>query len=227
MQVVINAGGEGTRLRPLTYLVPKSMVPIHHERPFLWYLLTMLRVQGFKNFLVCTGYLGGQIRTYFGDGGALEIDIEYSHEVRPMGTGGALRNALAMLEQQFIYINGDTLLPLDYHKFKVEFMNCNRMAMLAVNEVKSGNCMVGSKFNLVGYRKGGYNSTYTDAGVWGLCRTAVEKHIKEGFVSLETDVLPALIRDSQVKVFPAAERFYDIGTHSSLEEFKEVTHVNS
>ncbi len=92
MQVVILAGGEGTRLRPLTHKVPKPMVKVS-GKPFLQYQLELIKSYGLTDVLILAAYLGNQIEDYFGNGSDLAMNIKYSYEDTPMGTGGALKNA--------------------------------------------------------------------------------------------------------------------------------------
>ena len=79
MQVVILAGGLGTRLRPITEKVPKPMVEVHN-RPFLVYQIELFKKQGFTDFLILAGYLGEKIEAYFGDGSKFGVRIQYSFE---------------------------------------------------------------------------------------------------------------------------------------------------
>ena len=92
MQAVILAGGLGTRLGALTRDVPKPMMPVA-GKPYLEHQLRWLSKQGITKILLLTGYLGEQIQTYFGNGSAWGLEIRYSREQTPMGTGGGLRDA--------------------------------------------------------------------------------------------------------------------------------------
>ena len=103
MQVVILAGGLGIRLRLLTQSLPKPMVLIK-GKPFLEYQLEMLKKNGFEDFILCTGYLGEKIEEYFDNGEKMGIHIKYSKENTPLGTGGALKNAQKLLENEFVLI---------------------------------------------------------------------------------------------------------------------------
>ncbi len=92
MQAVILAGGLGTRFRPLTLKTPKPMIPVI-GKPYLEYQLQYLKSYDITNILLCVGYLGEEIENYFGDGQSREMCINYSFENKPLGTGGALKNA--------------------------------------------------------------------------------------------------------------------------------------
>ena len=94
MQAVLLAGGLGTRLRPLTYEIPKVLVPVA-GRPFVDWLLDALPRDVFDEVLLLTGYLGEQVEEYCGKGERYDLRIKYSREPEPMGTAGALRHAAA------------------------------------------------------------------------------------------------------------------------------------
>ena len=113
MQTVILAGGLGTRLGALTRKIPKPMAPVA-GMPYLEHQLRLLERQSLRDVLLLTGYLGDQIESYFGNGGRLGLRIRYSRERRPLGTGGALREARRLLDESFLLMYGDSLLPIDY-----------------------------------------------------------------------------------------------------------------
>jgi len=140
MQAVILAGGLGTRLGELTAKTPKVMVPVA-GRPFLFYLLCLLRAQGIKDFVLCIGHLGRQVQDYFRSGQSLGIDIKYSEEGEQLlGTGGALKHAQSLLGQHFWVINGDTYLPLDYGEVGKEYLRrgCKALMVVYDNERNTG-----------------------------------------------------------------------------------------
>ena len=115
------AGGEGTRLRPLTSNQPKPMVPIV-GKPCMEHILELLREHGFTDVVVTVAFLPQAIRTYFGDGGTLGLNIEYSVEESPLGTAGSVRLASDRLDETFLVISGDALCDIDLNKI-VDFHN--------------------------------------------------------------------------------------------------------
>lgn len=112
MQAVILVGGEGTRLRPLTYDTPKPMVPLFGV-PFLERTLVRLREAGVSNVILASGYLPRAIEDHFGDGARLGLKLTYVVETEPLGTAGALRNVADHLHGTFFVLNGDVLTSLD------------------------------------------------------------------------------------------------------------------
>lgn len=125
MKVLILAGGEGTRLRPLTFSIPKPLLPVG-KTPILEIILSKLKSQGFTDIVVAVGYKAELIKTYFGDGSKFGVDIKYIEEEEPLGTAGSL----GILKEKFniketvLLMNGDILTKLDFNKI-VEFHNNN------------------------------------------------------------------------------------------------------
>jgi mannose-1-phosphate guanylyltransferase/phosphomannomutase len=119
VKAVVMAGGEGTRLRPLTSNQPKPMVPIV-GKPCMEHILELLRLHGFEDVVVTVAFLPQAIRSYFGDGTNLGIDIQYSVEESPLGTAGSVRLASDALDDTFLVISGDALCDIDLKKI-VEF----------------------------------------------------------------------------------------------------------
>ena len=112
MKAVVMAGGEGTRLRPLTSNQPKPMVPIV-GKPCMEHILELLRTHGFGDVVVTLAFMPQAIRSYFGDGDSLGLDIEYSVEELPLGTAGSVRLASGKLDETFLVISGDALCDVD------------------------------------------------------------------------------------------------------------------
>jgi NDP-sugar pyrophosphorylase family protein len=112
MRAVILAGGEGTRLRPLTLSTPKPVVPVV-DRPFLRHQIDLLASAGVREVIFSVGYRPERVEAVFGDGSALGVRIHYAVEETPLGTGGAVRHALELLDERTIVMNGDVLTDVD------------------------------------------------------------------------------------------------------------------
>src|SRR3954452_17105100 len=104
MRAVVMAGGEGTRLRPLTSNQPKPMVPIV-GKPCMEHILELLRTHGFNDVVITVAFLPQAIRTYFGGGENLGLSIEYSVEENLLGTAGSVRLASDRLDETFLVIS--------------------------------------------------------------------------------------------------------------------------
>ena len=112
MKIVVIAGGQGTRIASVNADIPKAMIPID-GKPILEYQILMAKRYGFTDFLFIIGYLGDQIREYFGDGAKWGVTIEYFQEKQPLGTAGALGYLKDKLTEEFFVFYGDTVMDFD------------------------------------------------------------------------------------------------------------------
>lgn len=117
MKACIMCGGEGTRLRPLTFDRPKPMIPLLNK-PSLVHLVEHLAMEGFNDIVVTLGYLGGEIEEELGDGSMYGVHIEYVHEKEKLGTAGGVKNAEDLFEgEQFMIVGGDHVMDLGLREF--------------------------------------------------------------------------------------------------------------
>src|SRR6266702_4200427 len=112
MKAVVMAGGQGSRLRPLTSNQPKPMLPILGE-PMMLHTLRLLRRHGFTDVVVTVQFLASVVRNYFGDGSDLDVSLSYATEEEPFGTAGSVKNAEPLLDDRFLVISGDVLTDVD------------------------------------------------------------------------------------------------------------------
>jgi NDP-sugar pyrophosphorylase family protein len=227
MQAVILAGGLGTRLRPITETIPKPMVPVAGV-PYLEHQLRELERQGIRDIVLLTGYLGHQIEEYFGDGSRLGLRLRYSREEQPMGTGGALRQAVALLADLFLIIYGDSYLPIDYGDVFRKLESSRALGLVVVYDNRLHDTSVKNNINLdadgyvARYEKDGEGLSYVEAGVLAFRRAVVERIPPGRVVSLEKEVFPQLITGHDLLAYPTTERFYDIGTPDRLEAIERL-----
>ncbi len=116
MRAVILAGGQGTRLRPYTTLIPKPLMPIGNEMPILEIIIRQLSRHGFKHITITVNHLSHLIMAFFGDGSEWDVKINYSLEDKPLSTIGPL-TLITDLPENFLVMNGDILCNLDYGEF--------------------------------------------------------------------------------------------------------------
>lgn len=226
-QVVILAGGLGTRLRPLTDEIPKPMVTIK-DKPFLCYLLEYLKELKFTNILILAGWRAEKIIDYFSDGKNFGLTIKYSVEETPLGTGGGLKKAEELIETEFLMINGDTYLPVDYSALVQEFFRRKKKSLVTVFENRmniplKNNVTVDENLNIIRYDKRSDDPelNYIESGV-SVFSKEILKYIKKGeVVSLEEEIYPILIKEGEMTGFVIYQRPYDIGTPEGLEEFEK------
>ncbi|MBI4259955.1 MAG: NTP transferase domain-containing protein [Actinobacteria bacterium] len=112
MKAVVMAGGQGSRLRPLTSNQPKPMLPIVGE-PMMQHILRLLRAHGFTDVVVTVQFLASVVRNYFGDGSDQDLSLAYATEEFPLGTAGSVKNAQDLLDEPFLVISGDALTDID------------------------------------------------------------------------------------------------------------------
>lgn len=161
MKAVIMAGGEGTRLRPLTSNAPKPMLPIAN-RPMMEHIVGLLRRHGFDDIVVTVAFLAQAIQNYFGDGSEFGVRISYAAEPTPLGTAGSVRNASAHLDERFLVISGDVLTDIDLGKL-VDFHD-QRGALATIGLASVGNPL---DFGIVITREDGTIERFLEKPTWG------------------------------------------------------------
>lgn len=134
MKAIIMAGGEGTRLRPLTCNIPKPMMPIM-DKPVMEYALELLKKNGITDIGVTLQYLPDEIMNYFGDGKEFGVNMRYFIEETPLGTAGSVKNAEGFLNDSFIVISGDALTDIDLSKAIAYHKKKSSIATLVLKEV--------------------------------------------------------------------------------------------
>lgn len=143
-QAVILCGGKGERLRPLTESTPKPMIKIDH-RPFLEFLLEKISSQGIKRFVILSGYLGDQIKDYFGSGADWGIDIQYSHGPTEWDTAKRLWESRNFLDKNFLFLYSDNYINLDLIKLENHHFKSKKPLTLSLAKKKNGNIAIDKK----------------------------------------------------------------------------------
>src|SRR5437762_3693538 len=180
------AGGEGTRLRPLTSNQPKPMVPVV-GKPCMEHILELLKEHGFDEVIVTVAFMPQAIRSYFGDGEALGLAIEYSVEESPLGTAGSVRLASDKLDETFLVISGDALCDVDL----TELMRIHRERKAAVTiGLKSVDNPL--EFGIVVTDEDGRIERFLEKPSWG---QVFSDTINTGIYVLEPEVLRHIPED--------------------------------
>lgn len=222
------AGGFGKRLRPLTRDIPKSMALVL-GRPYLEYQIRWLSAQNITRIIILTGYLGEKIRSYFQDGIRFGVNINYSQEPEPLGTGGSLKLAEAKLELYFALIYGDSFLPIDFIGLEKYFLDADKLGTLVVYENHSydtgvlKNTQLDDSGFILKYQKNSYNPelNFVEAGVMVFKKEVAGLIPENKAVSLEEEIFPLLINRRQLIGYASKQPFYDIGTEEGLRYFEE------
>lgn len=131
---MILVGGPGTRLQPLTYQIPKSMVPVLNK-PFMEHAIAYLKQFGIEDIILTLNYLPEAIQDHFGDGNRFGVRLTYCVEESPMGTAGAVKNAEAYLESTFVVLNGDIFTDLDLADMLACHLSKGARATISLKEV--------------------------------------------------------------------------------------------
>lgn len=222
---VILAGGLGTRLRSVLADVPKVLAPVR-GRPFLAWLLDKLVEAGLRHIVLCTGYRGDTVRQTFGDCYRSAL-IEYSQEAAPLGTGGALMQALPLARSPSILaLNGDSYCDADLAAFQAWHLRHEFAGSLLLAEVpdssRYGRVQTSGHGRIRSFEeKGGDTGRgWINAGIYLLrgdllSDAAGSTRSKNGMVSLERDLLPRWI-ETGLGGCPCEGKFLDIGTPESF-----------
>lgn len=228
LQVLILVGGKGTRLQQVISGVPKPMAAIGDE-PFLSLLVRSLKAQGFTRICFLTGYKSETIEDYFGDGAALGIHVTYSHESTPLGTGGAIRQAIQSSQQQkFLVLNGDTYFDIDLVYFLRSQTQPFTIALrLAEDARRFGAVLIRRDYTVRAFVEKSescpidQDGCYINGGIYLLERKIIN-FIGDGFSSLESDVFPQLVAGSLLEGIPMGGRFLDIGVPEDYHRAQEL-----
>ncbi len=134
MRAMILAAGLGTRLRPITYAMPKPMVPVAN-RPVMEHILRLLARHGFTETVANLHWFPDLIKEYFGDGSLCGVELSYSYEEQLLGTSGGVRNAAGFLGDSFLVISGDALTDIDLAAMRAFHESHDGIATLATKRV--------------------------------------------------------------------------------------------
>ena len=220
MKAVIMAGGEGTRLRPLTSNQPKPLMPLVN-RPMMEHVVRLLKDHGFDDIVVTLAFLPQTIRTYFGDGAEFGVSMVYATEETPLGTAGSVRNAREQLDEPFLVISGDVLTDIDLSALVKFHEDRGAIATLALKSMENP-----LEFGIVIAREDGTIERFLEKPTWGqvfsdtvntgiyVCNPEVFDYIApDKSVDWSSDVFPRLLEDGKPLYGFVAEGYWeDVGT---------------
>ena len=228
MQALVLAGGQGTRLRPLTYSTPKPVIPLA-GRPFLTFMLDWLRGHGVDEAILSCGFMSDGVQSVLGDvyGG---MRLRYVVEDEPLGTAGPVRLALdgGVLEERLLVLNGDVLTDMDLTAELAQHEQTGARCTLALIEVEDtasyGVVPTDADGRVEAFLEktdGEVPTNRINAGAYVLEREVVEALVPAGrAVSFEREVFPRLVGDG-LYGWAADGYWIDIGTP---ERYLEATH---
>lgn len=220
-EVILLVGGRGTRLRSVVSDVPKPLAPVA-GRPFLAWLLDSCARQGMRRAILATGYRAEQIQAFAGNRWQ-GMEVVYSHEQSPLGTGGAIARALPMVRSLGVHlINGDTW--LDYQPLALEAATRTRgcrlgVALARVPDIGRYGAVEVQAGRVTGFReKGGAGAGWINAGSYFLAADgmAALPSPAQGY-SFEERVLTAWAGNGDVAAFTETDAFIDIGVPEDFD----------
>jgi mannose-1-phosphate guanylyltransferase len=219
VQAIVLVGGEGTRLRPLTFGTPKPMVPIMNV-PFLARTLERLSEAGIRDVILPAGYMPQAITDYFGDGSSIGMKITYVIEDEPLGTAGAIKNVEQYIHGPFFVLNGDVLTSLDlqammaYHKTKG---GLGALHLIKVEDPSAFGCVVHDESGRISQfvekpPKGSEPTNEINAGTYLLEKSVLDLIPPGRNVSIERETFPKILADGHaLYAFTTNDYWIDLG----------------
>tara|TARA_Y100000296_G_scaffold75035_1_gene94249 strand:+ start:818 stop:2851 length:2034 start_codon:yes stop_codon:yes gene_type:complete len=224
MKALILAGGFGSKLKRVIYDRPKSMAPIAGI-PFLEHQIRLLKEQGINEIILCVSFMADSIKSYFGNGKKIGVNITYSEEEIPLGTAGAIKNAEKYIYNTFIVLNGDSYSQIDLNNFFEFHKIQNGIGTMALSEVEDpgphGSAFLeGNKIMDFVEKKPGL-SNLANSGVY-IFNPEIFKYIeKEKSISLEVDIFPKLAKEGKLIGKVHKGYYIDIGLPETYTKFKQ------
>lgn len=219
---VILAGGLGTRLRSVISKKPKVIAEVNN-RPFIIYLLKQLDNLGLNKVVISTGYMSEVVKKEIGNN-YNKMNIIYSEEKKPLGTGGAIRLALPLIETQFVLVmNGDSYLDINLNKF-IEWTNHIKPdAAICLAKMKDtkrfGRVVLKDDYRIKSFVEKSSNDIpgYINAGIYILDKELISTMVPDEFCSIERDLFPNWINKNSYG-YVCNNKFLDIGTPESFRQ---------
>ena len=211
MKALILAGGRGKRLRPITDKIPKSLIPIN-KKPLIQYTINYLKKFGINEIIICAGYKSNQIQNFLKKKKNFGCKIEYSIEKSPLGTAGAIRNAIKNLsDESFLVINGDIITNINLKKI------LKKPNTIAANELKTkfGTMKIKNNKILKFNEKTDVENVWMNPGLYHLSGKIIKDLPNKG--SLESLVFPKLVKRKSLHTV----KFKNVLWHS-IDSFKDI-----
>ena len=220
-EVIILAGGLGTRLRTAVPDLPKSMAPVA-GKPFLYHVISFLKKQGIERYIFSLGYMHETVEKYVTENFP-KLDVRYSVEHEPLGTGGAIRLACKMVrDPNVLVVNGDTLFAIDVPALATFHEQHQSACTLALKPMQDFDRYGVVEINKDGYitsfkEKKFYETGLINGGVYALNILALQKLDLPVKFSFETDYLEKYFGNQRMTGMVQDEYFIDIGIPEDFE----------
>src|SRR5918911_1208739 len=224
MQAIILVGGQGTRLRPITYDVPKALVPLRN-RPFMGYMLDFLRSGGLDGAVLSLGYLPTPIQEYLAECDLNGFSVDYAVEHDALGTAGGIKNAARYIRGggRVVAVNGDVLSGLDLKWLIEKHESSDALATITLTSVEDPTAygLVEVDHDMVVRRfiekpaADEVTTSLVNAGIYVLEPEVLEMIPKGREVSIEREIFPELQAAGRLRAYISSAYWRDIGTPRS------------
>ncbi len=222
-KAIILAGGKGTRLYPLTYDIPKPLIPMQ-DRTLTELVLDILKKYKVKDIVLSVGYLSEKIQNHFKDGKKFGVNISYCIEKEAMGTAGPLI-LLPKYKETFLIMNGDNLFNIDFEKFYQTHKKNHAIATIALTKVKDTShfgVVKIEKQKITGFiekPKPEETPSHFISGGYYIVEPEIFDLVKnKKFAMLERDVFPQLAQQQKLFSYYDPGQWFDTGTHKSYDK---------
>jgi dTDP-glucose pyrophosphorylase/histidinol phosphatase-like enzyme len=222
-QAVVLAGGKGTRLGAITQAVPKPMLPIAGDRPFLDYLLEMVERHGYEDIILLGGYLGEVLEAAYDGRRIGGATIRVLREKVPLGTAGALTVARETLDPRFLMMNGDAFFDINLRALEQASQQSGAMATLALRSVPDAaryGRVIEEQGKVVAFLEKDLSRPgpgVINGGIYVLKREILDL-VRDLPCSLEQEVFPVLVQRGEIRGLKFDGYFLDIGLPETLEQ---------
>lgn len=228
IDVVVMAGGKGTRLRPMTDSIPKPLLKVG-DKPILEHNLQRLSLFGMDDFWISVNYLGEQIEDYFGNGNGRNLNIEYVWETEPLGTIGSVSKIDNFIHDYVLVTNSDVLTNLDYEDFFLRFKEEDADFAVVTIPYKVDvpyAVLETSNNHVVSFKEKPSYTYYSNGGIYLMKREVTKEIPKDSFFNT-TDLMEKLIKEGKkVLSYPLSGYWLDIGKHEDFKQAQEdIKHI--
>jgi len=225
LKAVLLVGGAGTRMRPLTYVVPKCLLPVG-GKPLVQRTIEYLEAYGIKEFVLCVAYLKKQVMDTIGDGRELGVRVDYAESDSPLGTAGQLKTAEPFLGDTFLAMNGDIVTDLNIGHLINSHRAGEGIATIAVKKygvkIPYGHITLGEDSRIVAFAEKPTISYLANAGVY-VMEPKLLGYIPGGRQSSrETEVFPLLLsKGEKVHSYFEEANWADVGSMADFERVND------
>jgi len=225
LQCAILCGGLATRLRPVTETIPKSLIEVRGE-PFIAHQLRLLADRGVRDVVLCVGHLGERIEGFVNDGARFGLRVSYSFDgPKLLGTGGAIRKALPILDPKFFVLYGDSYLACDYRAVAEAFIGGHQRGLITIyrNDGAYDRSNVEASDGVITkYDK--HSPTpdmrHIDYGLGAFDKSAFAELPPDQVFDL-ADVYHNLLISGDLAAYEVTERFYEIGSRQGITDLEQ------